>query len=315
MPTIILDTDLAMGTPGSDVDDGFALALALTDPDIDLDLVTTVNGNTDVDSATALTLDLLERLGHADVPVVRGAEQALRGWRHPPPSEPIVARSEGRAKSGYAAVEIVERAMADPGTYTLVGIGPLTNIALALSLEPALAANLREVVVMGGVFLRTTQRSDMPGEFNTFCDPDAAAIVLASGVPLRFVGLDVTTQVRLTRDHTESLRRTGREFAAFAADCADGWIDHLERSNPGDPAVQGSCALHDPLALASVTRPDLITWRSAYVQVETGSAVTRGLTFADLLTSQDPPRPNCRIAVGVNASAFLELFLERISGL
>ncbi len=311
MRRILLDTDLAMGAPGSDIDDGFALALALADPELSVDLVTTVGGNTDVDTATRLSLELLQRLGRSDVPVVRGS------------AGPPVRRSTddaGRARvpgslPGHAATALVERITAEPGELTVVAIGPLTNVALALALEPQVAAQVREIVVMGGVFLEHTNLASMPGEFNTWSDPDAAAAVLASGAPLRFVGLDVTRQVRLTRADADAMAAAGGDFAGFAARCTHEWIDHVEQTNPGDPRERGSCAMHDPLAVAVVDRPDLVTWQPAYVQVETASSVTRGVMVADLLTSDRPPDANCQIATGVDSAAFVRLFLDHLSGL
>ena len=136
---ILLDTDLAMGAPGSDIDDGFALALALADPEIEVELVTTVGGNSDVDTSTRLTQELLERLGRADVPVVRGAGAPLNPrWRRPPADEPARCRAERSQDGGRR--RLVARVMAEPGELTLVAIGPLTNVALALMLEPRLAA-------------------------------------------------------------------------------------------------------------------------------------------------------------------------------
>lgn len=308
---IVLDTDLAMGAPGSDIDDGFALALALADPDLSVELVTTVSGNTDVDTATRLTLGLLERLGRTTVPVVRGASQGLRGWRREPPTTlpPAPALAP---EPGYAALRIIETVLSEPGACTLVAIGPLTNVALALAIEPALAEHVQQIVVMGGVFLQQTNRWQMPGEFNTWADPDATAIVLASGAPLRFVGLDVTLQVRLTREDAAAMASGGSDFGRFAAECTQEWIGYVERERPGDILGHGSCALHDPLAVAVVSRPDLVTWQEAYVQVETASSLTRGVMVADLLAGQHPPEPNCEIATAVDAAAFLDLFLGRI---
>jgi purine nucleosidase len=317
MTRIVLDTDLAMGRPGSDIDDGFALALALAEPDLSLELVTTVNGNTDVDNATRLTVDLLQRAGR-EVEVVRGSGRPL--LRSSPASPVGASRYEqsGTDASGrhvHAAVAIVERVMREPGELTVVAIGPLTNVALALALEPRLADAVQEIVVMGGVYLGHTGVAAMPGEFNFWVDPDAAAVVLDSGAPLRLVGLDVTRRVRLDRADAARMRRTSKQFATFAADCTDEWITHLERTSPGDDWDRGSCALHDPLAVGVVAKPDLVTWRPAQVSVERGSERTRGVVVTDLLGSDHAPAANCAIAVDVDVEAFRSYFLERIGSL
>jgi purine nucleosidase len=305
---IILDTDLAMGAPGSDVDDGFALALALADPGLRVDLVTAVGGNTDVNTVTRLTADLLEVLGRSDVRVVSGAAGPINPALRWPDRQPA-------AQPGpYAAAEIVARVMAAPGELTIVAIGPLTNVALALQLEPRLAAAVREIVVMGGVFLEQTNVAGMPGEYNFWCDPDAAQIVLGSGASLRLVGLDVTRRVRLTGADAARLA-DGGEFGKLAAEHTEGWISYQRRAKPGEKFEHDSCALHDPLAVAVVARPDLVTWRDAYVAVETAGRVTRGVAIADLLMWENPPEPNCRIATAVDAEAFRELFFERLAGL
>jgi len=288
---ILLDTDLAMGAPGSDIDDGFALALALADPGLRVELVTTVGGNSDVETSTRLTHGLLDVLGRGDVPVVQGAPAG-----------------------GGAADEIARRVLADPGELTIVAIGPLTNVARALG-SPGVAGAVREVVAMGGVFLEHTNVAAMPGEYNFWCDPDAAQAVCESGVPLRFVGLDVTRRVRLTREDARSLAARAGGFAHVAALHAEAWIDFQERSKPRDPTEQGSCALHDPLAVAVLTEPDLVTWQEAHVAVETAGRFTRGVAVADLLMWEHPPAPNCRIATAVDAEAFRRLFFTRMASL
>jgi purine nucleosidase len=306
---VVLDTDLAMGAPGSDVDDGFALALALADPAVVVDVVTTVGGNSDVATSTRLTSDLLHLLGHADVPVVTGAGAPL---------DPRLRRADavaaGTGARGHAAVEIVERVMAEPGELTIVAIGPLTNVALALLLEPRVAEAVREVVVMGGVYLGQTNVGWMPGEYNFWCDPHAADVVLNSGAPLRLVGLDVTRKVRITREDCTTLATHGR-FGALAAEQTEGWITFQEKVKPREEIEHGSCALHDALAVAVVSRPDLVTWHEAHVQVETTGKVARGVAVADLLMWQDPPPANCRIATDVDADAFRTLFLSRMETL
>ena len=316
---LLLDTDLGMGAPGSDIDDGFALALAVADPDISLELVSTVNGNTDVETATRLTLGLLDRLGSPHVPVARGAASPLlrTSPRTPAGAEPVLppgAEPTGRVVS-HAARQLVERVMAEPGELTIAAIGPLTNVALALALEPRMAQAVKEIVVMGGVYLEQTNVAAMPGEFNFWVDPEAATMVLASGAPLRLVGLDVTRRVRLSRQDAAWLQGTGGSFAAFAADATDGWIDHLARTVPGDEREQGSCALHDPLAVAAMTRPELLTWREAHVEVGTDGERTRGVAVADLRTTEPAPEANARIAVDVDAAAFRSHLLDRLRSL
>jgi inosine-uridine nucleoside N-ribohydrolase len=316
---ILLDTDLAMGAPGSDIDDGFALALALAEPELRVEMVTTVNGNTDVDTATRLSRELLARLGRTDIPVVRGAGSGLTpsgrsGSVNARAASAGAAPGNSPAKESAAAA-LVNRVRAEPGELTIVAIGPLTNVAIALALEPAIATQVEGIVVMGGVYLEQTNVAAMPGEFNIWSDPVAAALVLGSGAPLRFVGLDVTRRVRLTREDAAAMADAGGDFGAFAAACTSEWISHLERTKPGDQLEQGSCALHDPLAVAVVASPELVTWAPAHVAVETGSQVTRGVTIADLLTSDSPPEPNCEIATAVDVDGFTRLFLDRMASL
>ncbi|CAA9402665.1 MAG: Inosine-uridine preferring nucleoside hydrolase [uncultured Propionibacteriaceae bacterium] len=317
MTRVILDTDLAMGAPGSDIDDGFALALAHAEPLIELDMITTVNGNTDVESATLLSLELAERLGCGEVPIYRGAGAPLtRPDRFcGAPADTVAAFGHHEPKPGYAAVEITRHILANPGDITLVPIGPLTNVAAALSLDHRLATSVREIVVMGGIFLGQTHATGMPGEFNIWKDPEAAEAVLHSGAPLRFVGLDVTLQVRLTRAHAGEMAAAGGAFGEFAGSYTTGWIDHQAARHPDDPLQADSCAMHDPLAVAVVAHPEFVTWRDARVDVVTGDGPARGVMVTDLLTSVDAPPPNCQIATAVDAEAFMSYFLDTIAQL
>jgi purine nucleosidase len=315
---VLLDTDLGMGEPGTEIDDGFALALAVADPDIALELVTTVNGNTDVDTATRLTMQLLERLG-VSVPVARGSAAPLLRAHPRSPDGAEVVLPPGADPSGHrvqhAARHLVERVKAEPGELTVVAIGPLTNVALALALEPRVATAVKEIVVMGGVYLGQTNLADMPGEFNFWVDPEAASIVLASGAPLRLVGLDVTRRLRLGPEDAARLREEGGSFGAFAGDCTEGWIDHSRQEASDAEPEQDTVAVHDPLAVAAVTRPDLLTWRDAFVTVETATERTRGVAVADLLTGHRPPTANCRIAVDVDVDAARRHLLDRLGSL
>ncbi len=308
---------MAMGVPGSDIDDGFALALALAEPDIMLELITTVNGNADVESASMLSVELLERLGASGVPVMQGAAAPIQypDRRRSAPAEITAQFGRHSAQPGFAAAEIASRAAAEPGELTVVAIGPLTNIAAAITLDPEFATNVREIVIMGGVFLAQTNLQRMPGEFNFWVDPEAAEIVMRSGASIRIVGLDVTLKVRLTRAHAETMRDSGNRFASFAGDYTVAWIDYLAGVYPGDPDSATSCALHDPLAVAALTRPELLTWQDAHIEVVTGPGIARGAVVADLLASDNPPAANVTIATAVDDTAFIEYFLDRTATL
>ena len=317
MERVVLDVDLAMGAPGSDIDDGFALALALADPEIALELVTTVNGNTDADTATALTLELLHRLGRPEVPVVRGATRPLvrPRARHGSVPADVPVRTP---LPGTAARAMIELVRAHPGEITIVAVGPLTNVALAMRLDPHFAGSLKRLVVMGGVFEGQTNNAAMPGEFNIWCDPEAAAVVLDSGISARWVGLDVTLQVRVERTQALEMAGSDRAFTAFAGEYTVAWIDHLAEVD--EPGVT-SCAMHDPLAVAAVTSPDILRWHDAHVAVSTAD-LTRGVMVSDFRCTGSgpdgtprPTQPNASVAVAVDVAEFNKHFLKNLEAI
>ncbi|CAH0014460.1 unnamed protein product [Clonostachys rhizophaga] len=316
---IILDTDLSMGA-GADVDDGFALALAHADPNIQLDLVTTVNGNTDVESATILTGVLMDRLNvnAQDTPLVRGAETPMMysEKRRIPAAHVSAMKNTARppVPGKYAALAMVEHIMANPGEITVVAIGPLTNIATAILLEPRIKTAIKELVIMGGVFFGSMYSHNKPGEFNVFTDPEAARAVLYSGITQRWIGLDVTLQVRLTMEDADSLKKSPSKFAQFAGQASATYIDYQAVRFPGRPKMT-SVPMHDPLAVACVSKPELCEYRDMAVDIVTGDVKGRGMMIGDRLELPDPPKPNCRVAVGVNAEGFRNHFLSFIQTL
>jgi purine nucleosidase len=268
---VILDVDT--GT-----DDALALAYAVASPRIDLVAVTTVAGNVDVERATANTLSVLDWLGGGDVPVHRGAsrplvqphrdasyfhdEGGLGGARLPPST-----RSTGADRGPAAFIRLARQF---PGMLTLVALGPLTNLAIALNVEPALPEMLKSVVLMGGAF--TVPGNTTPAaEFNILVDPEAAEQVFSAPfLNLTAVGLDVTERVALTRDDwdaanaAESLPASAsllREVGRFA-------FSHLGRDQ---------FSLHDPLAVAVAADPTLVQFRELAIAVDV-SEPDRGRT-------------------------------------
>jgi purine nucleosidase len=298
---LILDTDI-----GDDVDDALALALAVGSPEVELVGVTTVYQCAGL--RARLARHLLAAYGRPDVPVQAGVDRPLLGRLRPAwvPNQAAVLReaqdgagaepSEG-PEGPEAAIRLIVREGLRRQGLVLLTIGPMTNAALALALEPRLAGRLR-VVAMAGAWDR------QGGEYNVACDPEAVAAVLAAGVPVSFVGLDVTTRCVLPAADLERLSQAAasgspaeRVLYAFVR----AWQGATPASPPRRPI------LHDPLALAAVFRPELLRWEDIHVAVELASPHLRGQTCR-----VPGGAPNARVARAVDAEAFLELFATRV---
>ena len=309
MHRIILDTD-----PG--IDDALALFLALASPEVQLEAITTVNGNVGVNSTTRNALALLELLGRTDIPVARGCDRpllrlhtdaahvhgdnGLGGVQLPEPhTQPVVQ---------HAVDTIIERIMAAPGEITLVPIGPLTNIALAVRREPRIAQRVREVVIMGGA-LRVPGNVTPSAEFNIYVDPQAAHIVFHAGWPIRLVALDVTMQARLPRSQVDALAATQSRVGSLTQEMLTYYFDVY-----GPRHSVTDFHMHDPLCLAAVFQPELLSWQSVYVDVELEGKLTTGQTVAFFRPRDESriPPANMQVAVAVNEMAFIEMFLERV---
>jgi purine nucleosidase len=295
---IILDCD-----PG--VDDAMAIAFAVGSPDIDLVGLTTVAGNVSLDKTTANALRLGEFLGAPAVPVTAGAAAPLArpaitaervhgadGLRGAP-----VPHSTARPRPGRAADFIVDTIMAAPGEITLVAVGPLTNIALALRREPGLAGSVRDFVIMGG---STTRGNVTPAaEFNIAVDPDAAAEVFAAGWTVTMVGLDVTLQAIAYEQVTTRLAALGRLAETLLLPC-------LRRYTDGDPEATGTgeTVVHDVCAVAYVAQPELLGCAPARIEVETEGRWTTGMTVTDFGSA--PEARNALVATSIDVPAFWE---------
>lgn len=306
MPRIILDTD-----PG--IDDALALFLALASPEVTLEAITTVQGNVSVEHTTHNALTLLTLAGRADIPVAYGSAEPLvrkrvdaghvhgdNGVGNVTLPEPTIAPVEQQAVD-----LIIDKIMSNPGEISLVPIGPLTNIALAVRREPRIAQHVREVVIMGGA-VRVPGNVTPSAEFNIFADPHAAHIVFHAGWPLRLVSLDVTTRVSMQLQQIEALAAHGGKVLTAVQQMMVYYFDVF-----GPAYGSTTFQMHDPLCLAAAFQPDLITWEPAFVDVELAGTLTLGETVG-YFKRPNSPEPNMQVSVGVDSERFLHMFLERI---
>jgi purine nucleosidase len=310
---LILDVDTG-------IDDAMAILYALNRPGIRLEACTTTFGNTDVDTATKNTLSILELAGRADVPVARGSARSLlrpfvkaADHVHGPNGLGGVRLPEPRARpvGDHAADLIVRMARENPGAITLCPVGPLTNVALALSRAPDLASLLKEIVVMGStIFHPGIQGIPTPlADANFWNDAEAAQIVVRCGARVTLVGMDVTMKVLLTRPMREAIA-AGGEVGATMMRIADFYVGSYERMYPG---IAG-CGLHDPLAVAVAEDRSLATTERMCVDVELAGTLTRGQTVADRRRTA-AGRENADVCLGVDVARFSDRFVAALAGI
>ena len=293
---IVIDCD-----PGHD--DAMAILLALASPEVELIGVTTVAGNQTLDKTTRNALVTLEVAGRADVPVAAGADRPLvRALR-------TAAHVHG--ESGLDGPELPEPSAApftgDPAEWfepgvVLVPTGPLTNVARWIERGVA----IERIVWMGGAI---AEGNITPAaEFNAFVDPEAAAAVFASGIPITMIGLDVTHRALFTRAHADRLREVGR-VGRFVAELADFFLESHRQRYRFDGAP-----IHDAMAVAHVIDPTLVETLPCNVEIETRSEFCDGRTVVDRWLVRDAPW-NAHVGVDVDAERFLELLVSRIESL
>ncbi len=305
---IIIDTD-----PG--VDDAFAFLLALASPEIKLEALTTTQGNVTLKRATRNALSVLELAHAGHIPVVSGSMfplvQPLRvsASVH---GESGIGNSklpEPRAKPvpGHAVDYLIERVLAEPKEISIFPIGPLTNIALAIRKEPRFASAVKELVIMGGAILESGNITPL-AEFNIYVDPHAAHIVFHSGIPITLIPLDVTHKCLLKLEHVERLMKIDSPIPRFIKDAIEVYLKFsFERGFDG-------VALHDPLTLATIIAPDLLSLKEYYIDVDISGGVSMGKTFADVFNVMQKPA-NMKVAMNVRGEDFIELFLQRMESL
>ncbi len=306
---ILFDTD-----PG--IDDSLALLLAVASPELKVEGISVVHGNCSVDQATTNALSVLALAGAKHIPVARGFELPLVQ-----PSL-LAPETHGNTGVGYAVLAppdrkpvdqhsvefLIENIMSTPGKITLVCIGPLTNVAVAIRKEPRIIHAVREVVIMGGA-IRHQGNTTPLAEFNVFVDPHAAHMVYHSGMPITLVPLDVTYQCILTKSDVAHLQSIESPISKFVADSTRFYMEFHDEYQKID-----GCIINDPLALALTFSPGLCDYEEHYVDVDISGGVSMGKTYADFYRMTKQPA-NMRVALNVRARDFIDLFLERIGNL
>jgi purine nucleosidase/pyrimidine-specific ribonucleoside hydrolase len=318
---LLIDTD-----PG--IDDALAMLLALASPEARIETVTTVAGNVPVDQATVNARRILAVAAPDPMPrVARGAEAPLKralvtaGHVHGQDGLGNLERfveADGRPRypepTGMVEMRPAPEVILDTvdrwgGALTIVALGPLTNLAAALALDPRRLGRVGRIVVMGGA-IAVPGNITPAAEFNFYVDPEAAAAVLEAGLNVELVPLDVTRRVVLAQATlTDRLRRCADDrIARFILDFTlHGFAFGAEREG-------GGIVLHDPLAMAVALEPSLVTLQPLSVEVECEGKLTRGLSLADRrgIASHRKRSPTCRVAMDVDAPRVLDMVLERL---
>jgi inosine-uridine nucleoside N-ribohydrolase len=304
MPTpVVIDCD-----PGTD--DAVAIFLALASPELSVLAITVAGGNVGLERTLANALALTALAGSA-VPVHAGADRPLLGQFV---SEPrvhgedglggVVLPPGGRAAPGLAADAIRRILREAPEPVTLIGIGPATNLALALTTEPALAGRVERIVLMSGAWAEGNVTP--AAEFNAWSDPESLAIVLQCGRPVVFATLELTAQALVTPTRIAAWRSLGNGQCLRAA-C------DIQATVPPSPRLNGA-PLHDPCAVAWLIRPDLFTTRSCSVRIDIGPGPSRGRTLIDRWGRTGDPI-NAVVLETLNAPAFFDLLGQRLAHL
>ena len=319
---VIIDTD-----PG--VDDAMAILLALNSPELKVEALTVVPGNVDARQGLENALKIVSLAGRCDVVVAGGAQHPL--------NQKLITAQFWHGKNGLAGVElptpkckadarfgpdlIIEMVHKYPHELTLIPVGPLTNIALAVSKDPSIASLVRDIVIMGGSI--SGGNVNGAAEANIYNDPEAAQIVFNAGWTVTMIGSDVGERTLMTRKYLAQLQASNGPQSEFIAKLADFYVTRSEKSG------YAGAAMYDPLAVGTVIDPSMVTLKDMHVDVETKGEFTRGETVANRMGSNENNvlhgdhyeiegvielKPNARVCVTADADRFLNLFVSRIRG-
>ena len=307
---VIIDTD-----PG--LDDTAAILFTLACPDlVTVEMLTTVFGNTGIDDCTRNALTILDAAGRTDIPVYEGADRPLlRAPRFAPHIHSqdglggLAAKypPSGTVQPGHAVEKIVQHIMASPGEITLIALGPLTNVALALRMEPKLATSVRKIVLMGGA-VRVPGNVSPVASANLLNDPDAAAAVYNSGAPLVQAGLDVALGTIISPAHLARIAAADTPRSRLFSDVATAAIASYMRTY-GD---EGGARFNDLPTVSYVIDPTLFEAERHPVVIETTGTYTTGMTVVDWRRNLELPE-NTDVLMRVDVPRLVETFTQRMS--
>lgn len=307
MRRFIIDTDTAS-------DDAVALVMALRYPDVKVEAITLVAGNVPVDYGVQNALYTRELCG-VSVPVFRGAATPLMRSLE---TAQFVHGTDGMGdiglplsgrlpNPGHAVDVLVDSINRSPGEITLVALGPLTNIAMALLRDPTLAHKLHRCVVMGGTGQGYGNVTPV-AEYNIWADPEAAHIVFQSGLPLTMVGWDISWKYAVfNAQEAAQLRAVGTPLAQFCID-----IQGVVNNFALNETQLAGFDLPDPIAMAVALEPEVGVTRKLHVAVETGNGLCRGQTIVDHLGVTKLP-PNIDVVMSASRDRFLKLLYDAVT--
>ena len=302
---IIIDCD-----PGHD--DAIAIMLAASHPSIDLLALTTVAGNQTLDKTTANALHVCEHLG-LDIPVYAGMslplirEQVVADNVHGESGldGPVFAPLQTQVQPQHAVNYIIETLLASDGDITLVPIGPLTNIATAMRMEPKILSKIKEIILMGGAY--GTGNFTPSAEFNIFADPEAAGIVFSSSVKLTMMGLDVTNQTICTPDIIQTMESIGNKAGHLFAD-----IMKFTLQSQKEAFGLEAGPVHDVTCIAYIIAPELFTTQDMHVVVDINPGPCYGRTVCDTIKALKQAS-NCTVGTGIDLLGFWDLVRESVA--
>jgi purine nucleosidase len=315
------------------VDDAVSILLAFRSSEISIEAITVVAGNVEAEYGTRNALSLVEYANRLDIPVAAGAlrplvrTQLTARFAHGGNGFGDIQIPQTRAKlvSQHAADLIIDRVKRKPNRYTILAIGPLTNLAIAFLKDPSIAPQVAEVAFMGGTILSNGNTTPV-STFNIYADPEAAKIVINSGVPrITMIGTDVTTRVQFTAEDFAHLERSGTPFAHLAAQLG---MFRIRKFPQDQPTSAPKIGFNDLATAIGVIEPSLFKFEAMKVDVETKGELTTGMTVANRrnhvqkiepegdhlgIHGMVPVQPNVQVCTDIDADAAKQLFLRRLS--